>query len=175
MSILNTFDNLLILMTLLLPRQDHLVKLLITPSNRSFILLLRQHKFILMLESSPLFIPKALQPLLLPLHIFTLRPLMFHRILLEPLYTRECRPFPDRHNQLRDIFRLGGNHHLVDRSLPDDNHPIAGLPLQGDNHLFMFLSEDNLPLLVKPRLLIHLWQGGNLLLSETLRNPGEYL
>jgi hypothetical protein len=52
---------------------------------------------------------------------------------------------------------------------------MAGLPLPGDNPLFMFFSEGNLSFPVIPRLLIHRWQGGNLCLPETLHNHGEYL
>jgi hypothetical protein len=52
---------------------------------------------------------------------------------------------------------------------------MAGLPLPGDNPLFMLLLEGNLPLPVIPRSLIHRWQGGNLRLLETLHNPREYL
>jgi hypothetical protein len=128
MIILNIFDNLLILMTLLLLRQDHSVRILIVPSNRSSILLLHQHKSTSMLDSSLLIIQKVLQPLLPPLHLFTLQLLMFHKILLEHLYNREYRPFPDIHNQLRDISQLGGNHLLVDLSLPEDNLPLLAKP-----------------------------------------------
>jgi hypothetical protein len=39
----------------------------------------------------------------------------------------------------------------------------------------MFLLEGNLPLPTIPQSLIHRWQGGNLLLLETLHNPREYL
>ena len=49
------------------------------------------------------------------------------------------------------------------------------LPLLGDNPLFMFFPEGNLPLPVMPRSVIHHWQGGNLCLLETLHNPREYL
>jgi hypothetical protein len=70
---------------------------------------------------------------------------------------------------------MEGNHHLMDLSLLEDHHPIEYLPLQGDNPLFMFFPEGNLPLPAIPQLLIHHWQGGNLHLLETLHNPGEYL
>jgi hypothetical protein len=52
---------------------------------------------------------------------------------------------------------------------------MVGLPLPGDNPLFMLLLEGNLRLLVIPWSLIHRWQGGNLRLLETLHNPGDYL
>jgi hypothetical protein len=70
---------------------------------------------------------------------------------------------------------MEGNHHLVNLSLLEYHHPMVGLPLLGDNPLFMFFPEGNLPLPVIPRLLIHHWQGGNLCLLETLHNPGDYL
>jgi hypothetical protein len=118
---------------------------------------------------------KVLQPLLPPLHLFTLQLLMFHRILLEHLYIRECRPFPYIHNQLQDKSQLGGNHHLVGLSFLGGNHHLVGPSLLGGNHPCTSLSGDNPHLLDKPQLLINLWQRGNPILSETLHNPREYL
>jgi hypothetical protein len=52
---------------------------------------------------------------------------------------------------------------------------MAGLPLPGNNPLFMLLLEGNLHFPVKPRSYIHHWQGGNPRLLETLHNPREYI
>jgi hypothetical protein len=52
---------------------------------------------------------------------------------------------------------------------------MESLPLSGDNPLFMFFPQNNLPLSVIPQSSIHFWQGGNLHLLETLHNIGEYL
>jgi hypothetical protein len=144
MSISNLFDNPFLLMTLLV-NQDHPVKPRITQSIRLFTLLLYQHKSILMLDSSPLLIPKALQSLPLFLQVFTLQRHMFHTILLEYLLTRECRHLLAKHNQLE------GNHHPMNHFLLEDYLSMAGLPLPGDSPLFRLLLEGNLRFPVKPR------------------------
>jgi hypothetical protein len=122
-----------------------------------------------MLDSSPIFISKALQSLPLFLQAFILQLHMFHMILLGHLLTQECRPLLAKHNQLE------GNHHLTNLSLLEEYLSIVGLPLLGDIPLFMLLLEGNLRFPIIPRSLIHRWQGSNLHLLETLHNPREYL
>jgi hypothetical protein len=94
---------------------------------------------------------------------------MFCTILLGHIFTLECRPLPAKY------IRMEGNHHLENLSLLEDHHLMVGLRLSGDNPLFMFLPEGNLPLPDIPRSLIHCWKEGNLFLLETLDNIGEYL
>jgi hypothetical protein len=153
-------------MTLLL-KVEHPVKLSITPSIELITLLLRQHKSILMLDSSPLLIPKAVQSLPLLLQTFTLQLHMFCMILLGHLCTRECRSLPTKYN------RLERNHHLVNLSFMEDHHSMVGLPLLGDNPIFMFFPVSNLPLPVIPRSLIHHWPGENFVCWKPFTIPGS--
>ena len=98
-----------------------------------------------MLDSSPLLIPKALQSLPLFIQVFTLQLRMFHTILLGHLLTRKRRPLLAKHNRLEE------NHHPMNLFPLEDYLSMAGLPLLGDNSLFMLLLEGNLHFPVIPR------------------------
>jgi hypothetical protein len=63
---------------------------------------------------------------------------MFHMILLGHLLTQEHRPLLAKHN------RLEGNHHPTYLSLLEEYLSMVGLPLPGDNPMFMLLLEGNL-------------------------------
>jgi hypothetical protein len=63
---------------------------------------------------------------------------MFHMILLGHLLTQECRALLAKHNWMEE------NHHPMNLFLLEDYLSMVGLPLPGDNQLFMLLLEGNL-------------------------------